>query len=106
MCLGSTAMALHHKLCHVLGGTFDLPHAETHAILLPHATAYNAAAAPDAMARLGGRWRRTIPRPASTSLSARSKLPLALKDIGMPADGIDRAVELADAEPVLEPAAA
>ncbi len=52
MCLGSSAMALHHKLCHVLGGTFDLPHAETHAILLPHATAYNAEAAPDAMARI------------------------------------------------------
>ena len=34
-------MALHHKLCHTLGGSFDLPHAETHAIVLPHATAYN-----------------------------------------------------------------
>ena len=52
MCLGASAMALHHKLCHVLGGTFDLPHAETHAIVLPHATAYNAAAAPEAMRRL------------------------------------------------------
>ena len=40
--LGSVSMALHHKLCHVLGGAFDLPHAETHAVILPHATAYNA----------------------------------------------------------------
>ena len=38
-CLGSVGMALHHKLCHVLGGTFDLPHAETHAVVLPHAVA-------------------------------------------------------------------
>ena len=43
--LGGTTMALHHKLCHVLGGSFGLPHAETHAVILPHAAAYNAAAA-------------------------------------------------------------
>jgi maleylacetate reductase len=42
-------MALHHKLCHTLGGSFDLPHAETHAGVLPHATAYNASDAPEAM---------------------------------------------------------
>ena len=41
-CLGAVGMALHHKLCHVLGGAFDLPHAETHTIVLPHAVAYNA----------------------------------------------------------------
>ena len=41
-CLGAVGMALHHKLCHTLGGTFDLPHAETHTIVLPHAIAYNA----------------------------------------------------------------
>src|SRR5262245_11089470 len=40
--LAGTTMALHHKLCHVLGGSFELPHAETHAIVLPHAVAYNA----------------------------------------------------------------
>ncbi len=39
-------MALHHKLCHTLGGTFDLPHAETHTIMLPHALAYNAPTVP------------------------------------------------------------
>ena len=50
--LGAVGMAIHHKLCHTLGGTFDLPHAETHAIVLPHATAYNAAAAPEAMKRI------------------------------------------------------
>ena len=46
LCLGSVGMALHHKLCHVLGGTFNLPHAETHAIVLPHAMAYNSPAVP------------------------------------------------------------
>src|SRR5579871_1098406 len=52
ICLGSVAMGLHHKICHVLGGSFDLRHAETHAVMLPHAAAYNSAAAPAAMARI------------------------------------------------------
>ena len=50
--LGSVGMALHHKLCHTLGGTFNLPHAETHTIVLPHALAYNRDAAPEAMKRI------------------------------------------------------
>jgi maleylacetate reductase len=45
-------MSLHHKLCHTLGGSYNLPHAETHTVVLPHALAYNASAAPDAMARI------------------------------------------------------
>ena len=45
--LGKVGMALHHKLCHTVGGSFDLPHAETHAIILPHAIYYNAAAVPE-----------------------------------------------------------
>ncbi|KAJ4983011.1 Maleylacetate reductase 1 [Stagonosporopsis vannaccii] len=44
VCLGSTTMSLHHKLCHTLGGSFNLPHAETHAVLLPHTFAYNSPA--------------------------------------------------------------
>ena len=48
-CLGSVGMALHHKLCHTLGGLFDLPHSETHTIVLPHALAYNAPAVPKAV---------------------------------------------------------
>ena len=50
--LGSVGMALHHKLCHVLGGSFGLPHAETHTVILPHAAAYNHNTALDAMARV------------------------------------------------------
>ena len=46
-CLGAVGMALHHKLCHTLGGTFDLPHAETHTAVLPHALAYNAPSMPE-----------------------------------------------------------
>jgi hypothetical protein len=51
-CLSAVGMAPHHKLCHVLGGTFDLLCAETHSIILPHAVANNAPAAPDAIGRI------------------------------------------------------
>ena len=63
-CLGSVGMALHHKLCHTLGGTFDLPHSETHTIVLPHALAYNAPAVPKAVDadRAGARRRRCAAR--------------------------------------------
>jgi alcohol dehydrogenase class IV len=105
MCLATTTIALHHKLCHVLGGAFDLPHAETHAIVLPHATAYNAPAAPEAMERIA---RAIGAKEAAMGLYelARSlTIPLALKDIGMPKDGIDRAVALAVREPYWNPRA-
>src|SRR5260221_7394659 len=52
VCLGSVDMALHHKLCHALGGTFDLPHSETHTALLPYTLAYNSAAVPVAIQRI------------------------------------------------------
>jgi alcohol dehydrogenase class IV len=94
-CLGAVSMSLHHKLCHVLGGSFDLPHAETHAIVLPHVVAYNAEAAPEAMRRIA----RALGTPDATlglfGLQRRLKVPLALADIGMPEDGIDLAAELA-----------
>jgi maleylacetate reductase len=45
-------MGLHHKLCHVLGGTFDLPHAATHAVLIPHVASYMLAREPEATAVL------------------------------------------------------
>ena len=52
MALGATAAGLHHKLCHVLGGRFNLVHADAHSVVLPHALAFNAPALPDEMARL------------------------------------------------------
>jgi maleylacetate reductase len=93
--LGSVGMGLHHKLCHTLGGSFNLPHADTHTVVLPHALAYNAAQAPQAM--------RAIARALGVGdaplglyqLAARHGAPTSLKAIGMPADGLDRAADLA-----------
>ena len=74
----TTSLGLHHKLCHVLGGTFNLPHAETHSIVLPHAVRYNRDAAPDAMRRTVMRWLNPPPRSRMTVPSKtwiRSRLP-------------------------------
>jgi alcohol dehydrogenase class IV len=94
-CLGAVAMSLHHKLCHVLGGSFDLPHAETHAIMLPHATAYNAVAAPEAMRRIARALGASDAARGLYELSQRLGLPKTLAEIGMPESGIDRAADIA-----------
>jgi maleylacetate reductase len=48
----SAGSGLHHKICHALGGAFDLPHAQLHAIVLPHVLAFNADWAPGSAARI------------------------------------------------------
>ena len=77
LCLGSVGMALHHKLCHVLGGTFNLPHAETHAIVLPHAMAYNSPAAPEVERSISGILGAPAPPRASSILPAALAFPRA-----------------------------
>jgi maleylacetate reductase len=101
--LGSAAMALHHKLCHVLGGTFDLPHAETHTVILPHATSYNAPGSPEAMERIKRALGATHAAGGLHDLAKGLHAPLTLKDLGMPESGLDRAAEIAAANPYSNP---
>jgi alcohol dehydrogenase class IV len=83
--LGNVGMALHHKLCHVLGGTFNLPHAEVHTVILPHAIGFNALSAPRAMGRIeraldvSG---RTSAAAALFDLARENGAPVGLKDLG------------------------
>lgn len=96
--LGQVGMALHHKLCHTLGGSFNLPHAEVHTVVLPHALAYNAPAAPRAMARIAralGVGDAAGAAQAVQDLARRHGAPIALKDIGLQASDLDRAADLA-----------
>jgi alcohol dehydrogenase class IV len=101
--LGNVGMALHHKLCHTLGGSFDLPHAETHTIVLPHALAYNAPAAPQAMARIARALEGRSAAQAVYDLARDNGAPVALRDIGMPADQLDRACDIALRTPYPNP---
>ena len=56
--ISTTSIGAHHKLCHVLGGSFNLPHAETHSIVLPHAVRYNECRRGDAPHRARARQAR------------------------------------------------
>jgi alcohol dehydrogenase class IV len=103
--LGSVSMALHHKLCHVLGGTFDLPHAETHTVILPHATAYNADCTAGAMARICKALGAKNAAGGLYDLAKKLGAPLTLQALGMPEIGLDRAADIAVSNPYPNPRA-
>jgi alcohol dehydrogenase class IV len=96
--LGAVGMALQHKLCHVLGGTFDLPHAETHAAVLPHVVRFNQPSAPDAIARAARALGATDAASALFDLLAEIGLPRRLSDLGLAAGDLGRAADLATAK--------
>jgi maleylacetate reductase len=100
--LGTVGMALHHKICHTLGGSFDTPHAETHAVMLPHTAAFNAESAKSVLAAAaelfggsigGGLW------DFAKSIGA----PLSLKDFGLSEADLDRAADIATENPYWNP---
>lgn len=100
--LAQVGMALHHKLCHTLGGSFGLPHAETHTVMLPHTVAYNEEAAAPALAPASA----LLGAPVgcglfdlATSLGA----PLSLRELGLDEAALDRAADLAVADPYWNP---
>jgi maleylacetate reductase len=101
--LGSAAMALHHKLCHVLGGTFNLPHAETHTVILPHATAYNATDSGDAMNRIARALGVKDAAGGLFDLARKLGVPLSLKELGMPEASLDKAADIAVTSPYPNP---
>ena len=101
--LGQVGMALHHKLCHTLGGSFGLPHAETHAIVLPHATAYNAAAVPAQLAPVADMFGADDPAAALWGFAKEMGAPLALRDLGLAEADLDRAADIATQSPYWNP---
>lgn len=103
--LGNVGMALHHKLCHTLGGTFNLPHAETHAIVLPHALAYNNEAAPEAMQRIARALDATAAAEGVYELGQDLGVASGLREIGLKESDLDRACEVALANPYWNPRA-
>lgn len=104
-CLGSVGMSLHHKLCHTLGGSFDLPHAETHTVVLPHALAYNAPKVPDAMRMLA----EALPDSEGDAIRGLNVLlrklgvKRDLKSFGMREGDVAKAAEIAVSNPYWNP---
>jgi maleylacetate reductase len=101
--LGNVGMALHHKLCHTLGGSFNLPHAEVHTVVLPHAIAFNARAIPAAIARMRRALQSETPAAALYDLARSNGAPYSLRELGMPQSDLDRAADIAVSNPYWNP---
>ncbi len=101
--LGATTMSLHHKLCHTLGGTFNLPHAETHAVVLPYALAYNAPLAPAAIEALRRATGAEDPARYLRDLSLELGAPASLRELGLTEENVETAVDLATRNPYSNP---
>jgi alcohol dehydrogenase class IV len=101
--LGNVGMALHHKLCHTLGGSFNLPHAEVHTVVLPHSMAFNAEAAPLAMLKIAAALNRPDAAAGLFDLAADNGAPTALRDIGMRQEDLDKAADIAVSNPYWNP---
>lgn len=103
--LGQVGMALHHKLCHALGGGFNLPHAETHAVILPHAVAYNEVAVPGLLNPVAEILDAETACAGLTQFARRIEAPTSLAMLGLRAADLPRALELATANPYWNPRA-
>jgi maleylacetate reductase len=101
--LGYASMALHHKLAHVLGGSFGLPHAETHAVLLPHTTAYNEPAVRDLLAPIADTFGQGSAGRGLWHFAQSVRAPLRLADLGLTEADLDRATGIATKNPYANP---
>ena len=88
-------MALHHKLCHVLGGSFGLPHAETHAVMLPHTIGFNASAAGALLDPVREIFGDADVGRGLAAFADQVGAPRALRDLGMAEADLGRAADLA-----------
>jgi alcohol dehydrogenase class IV len=100
----NAGIALHHKLCHTLGGTWNLPHAETHSIILPHAVRYNRDAAPEAMVRIARALGTEDAAGGLYDLEVKLGLKMKLADLGVPEADLERAAKIALEAPYPNPA--
>lgn len=101
--LGAVGMGLHHRLCHTLGGSFNLPHAQTHTAILPHAAAYNRSAAPAAMERIARALGSDDAPRGLYDLAVAVEGPISLREIGMREEDLDRAATIAVEKPYPNP---
>jgi maleylacetate reductase len=95
---------LHHKICHILGGAYDLPHAPTHAVVLPYVMAFNLPSAPKAAAMLADALDAADPVAGLVELYTSLAAPTSLRQLGMSADDLPEAARLvAAAAPASNP---
>jgi alcohol dehydrogenase class IV len=102
-CLGTVGMAIHHKICHTLGGTFDLPHADIHCLMIPYSAAYNRTAAPGAMDRIAKALGANDGPHALFELMLKVGQKKSLAQFGLSEADLDRAADLAVQNPYYNP---
>lgn len=90
----SAGSGMHHKICHVLGGAYNLPHAQTHAVILPHVLAFLAPAAPAAAHRIATAFGAVDAVSGLTALREILCAPTALRDYGFDLAAVDEAAQL------------
>lgn len=93
--LGTGTTSLHHKLCHTFGGTFNTPHAETHAVLLAHCVAYNASATKEGTHKVAQAMNVADAALGIYDLAKAVGAPTTLKEIGIEYDDLGKAVSVA-----------
>jgi alcohol dehydrogenase class IV len=89
----SAGSGLHHKICHVLGGMFNLPHAQTHAVVLPYVLAFNAPFVPEVEQRMAAAFDAPSALDGLQRLRNRVDAPRALRDYGLREGDLSAAVE-------------
>lgn len=90
MVVSMVGIGLHHKLCHILGGNFGIPHGECNAVILPYVVKYNAEAAPEAVHAINDAFNATDPALAVYDLARRINAPASLETLGMKRDALER----------------
>lgn len=92
--LGNAPMGIHHKICHVLGGTYNLPHGDVHAAVLPYAMAFNRDAAPHAMSQIAAALGATDAAAGPLQLNSAVGAPKNLVDLGFDTANIDEVADI------------
>jgi len=101
--LGGVGMAIHHKICHVLGGTFGLSHGDANAVILPHVVAANAPAEPEVMADVAGVLEAVDPAGGLLDMGVAAGAPSSLKELGIYEHDLDRAADIVLENPGYNP---
>lgn len=102
--LAQVGMALHHRMCHVLGGTFGLPHAAAHTVMLPYSIEFNYGFAP-ALSALADLFDPDSLAAGLAAFSRRLGAPTNLGELGFRHEDIAQAARLALATPLNNPRA-
>lgn len=103
--LAAVGMALHHRICHVLGGSFGLGHGEVNAVVLPHVIAFNRSAVPEVMHRIAGAMDSADAAEGIFDFVRSIDAPTSLEALGLDRGDLDRVAQLATETPVANPRA-